>query len=128
MTIYDGPKTTYSDATTHARVISDVIQMIDPRDTPLLSRFGLDGARDKFNINLNGHRIELLEDELDQLETTANNGNPIGEADLSFVVTEASIFQDGHVILVDAEYMVVKAINRQTNTVEVYSRAYGGSN
>ena len=67
MTIYDGPKTTYSDATTHARVISDVIQMIDPRDTPLLSRVGLDGARRLFNLKLNGYKIELLEDELDPL-------------------------------------------------------------
>jgi len=128
MTIYDGPKTTYSDATTHARVISDVIQMIDPRDTPLLSRVGLDGARRLFNLKLNGYKIELLEDELDPLETTANNGGIIGAGDTSFEVTDASVFQDGHVILIDAEYMVVKSANMQTNIVEVYSRAYGGTN
>jgi len=128
MTIYDGPKTTYSDATTHARVISDVIQMIDPRDTPLLSRVGLDGARRLFNLKLNGYKIELLEDELDPLETSANNGGIIGAGDTSFEVTDASVFQDGHVILIDAEYMVVKSANMQTNIVEVYSRAYGGTN
>ena len=128
MTIYDQPKTTYSDQTPQARVISDVIQMIDPRDTPLLSRIGLDGARNKFNIKLNGYKIELLEDGLDPLETTANNGTTIGAADTSFTVTDASVFQDGHVILIDAEYMVVKAADPQTNIVEVYSRAYGGTN
>ena len=128
MTIYDQPKTTYSDATAQARVISDVIQMIDPRDTPLLSRIGLDGARNKFNIKLNGYKIELLEDELDPLETTANNGTTIGAADTSFTVTDASVFQDGHVILIDAEYMVVKSANTQTNSIEVYSRSYGGTN
>ena len=128
MTIYDGPKTTYSDATTHARVISDVIQMIDPRDTPLLSRVGLDGARRLFNLKLNGYKIEILEDELDPLETSANNGGIIGAGDTSFEVTDASVFQDGHVILIDAEYMVVKSANMQTNIVEVYSRAYGGTN
>ena len=128
MTIYDQPKTTYSDATAQARVISDVIQMIDPRDTPLLSRIGLDGARNKFNIKLNGYKIELLEDELDPLETTANNGATIGAADTSFTVTDASVFQDGHVILIDAEYMVVKSANTQTNAIEVYSRSYGGTN
>lgn len=128
MTIYDGPKTTYSDATTQARVISDVIQMIDPRDTPLLARLGLDGARSKFNINLNGYKIELLEDELDPLETSANNGDPIEEGDLSFGVADASVFQDGHVILIDEEYMVVKAADVQANTIEVYGRDYGGTN
>lgn len=128
MTIYDAPKTTYSDATAQARVISDVIQMIDPRDTPLLARLGLDGARSKFNINLNGYKIELLEDELDPLETSANNGDPIAPGDLSFGVVDASVFQDGHVILVDAEYMVVRAADLQANTIEVYGRDYGGTN
>ena len=128
MTIYDQPKTTYSDQTAHSRVISDVIQMIDPRDTPLLSRLGLDGARSKFNVRLNGYKIELLEDELDPLETTANNGATIGAADTTFTVTDASVFQDGHVILIDAEYMVVKSADTQSNTIEVYSRAYGGTN
>ncbi len=128
MAIYDGPKTTYSDTTTQARAISDVIQMVDPRDTPLLSRLGLDGARGKFNINLNGYKIELLEDELDPLETTANNSSTIAVDATSFTVTDASIFQDGHVILIDAEYMVVKAANVTTNAIEVYSRSYGGTN
>src|SRR3990172_12541097 len=128
MSIYDQPKTTYSDQTTQARVISDVVQMIDPRDTPLLSRIGLDGARNKFNIKLNGYKIELLEDELDPLETAANNGTTIGAADTSFTVADASVFQDGHVILMDAEYMVVKSANTQTNQIEVYSRSYGGTN
>lgn len=128
MTIFDQPKTTYSDQTAHARVISDVIQMIDPRDTPLLSRLGLDGARTKFNVKLNGYKIELLEDALDPLETTANNVTTIGAADTSFVVSDASVFQDGHVILMDAEYMVVKSANQQSNEVEVYGRNYGGTN
>jgi hypothetical protein len=128
MTIYDGPKTTYSDPTTQARAISDVIQMVDPRDTPLLSRLGLDGARSKFNVTLNGYKVELLEDELDPLETTANNGTAIAVDATSFTVADASVFQDGHVILIDAEYMVVKAANLATNAIEVYSRSYGGTN
>ena len=45
MAVQDQPKTTYSDNTALARTISDVVQMVDPRDTPLLSRLGLDGAR-----------------------------------------------------------------------------------
>ena len=128
MSIFDQPKTTYSDPTAQTRVISDVIQMVDPRDTPLLSRLGLDGARGKFNIRLNGHKIELLEDELDPLETAANNGVTIGAADTTFIVADASVFQDGHVILVDEEYMVVKSADSAANEIEVYSRSYGGVN
>lgn len=128
MTIYDGPKTTQSDLTAQARAISDMIQMVDPRDTPLLSRLGLDGARAKFHLKLNGYKVELLEDELDPLETSANNSDPIAVDDTSFVVADASVFQDGHVILIGAEYMVVKSANPQSNLVEVYSRAYGGTN
>lgn len=128
MAVYDQPKTTYSDTTAQARAISDVIQMVDPRDTPLVSRLGLDGARSKFNIQLNGYKIELLEDELDPLETTANNGSTIAVDATSFTVTDASIFQDGHVILIDAEYMVVKSADVNANTITVYSRSYGGTN
>lgn len=128
MTIYDGMKTTVSDATPQARTISDVVQMIDPRDTPLLARLGLDGAREKFKLHLNGNKIELLEDELDPLETAANNGDTIAVDDLAFTVADASVFQDGHVILIDAEYMVVKSANTATNEITVYSRSYGGTN
>lgn len=128
MTVLDQPKNVYSDASAQARAISDVISLIDPRDTPLLSKLGLDSAREKFKITQNGYKIELLEDELDPLETAANNGSVIGASDLSFVVVDASIFQDGHVILIDDEYMVVKAVNVTTETVTVYSRSYGGTN
>jgi hypothetical protein len=128
MAVIDQPKNVYSDASTQARAISDVISLIDPRDTPLLAKLGLDSAREKFKINQNGYKLELLEDELDPLETSANNAAEIGDADLSFVVADASIFQDGHVILIDAEYMVVKSVDVGTDTVTVYSRSYGGTN
>jgi hypothetical protein len=128
MSIYDGPKTTHSDGTAQTRVISDVVQMVDPRDTPLLARLGLDGARKIFNVKHNGYRIELLEDELDPLETAADNGATIAADAASFGVQDASVFQDGHVILLDAEYMVVKAADPVNNDIEVYSRFYGGTN
>ena len=74
MAVNDQPKTTFTDTTAQARVISDVIQMVDPRDTPLLSRLGLDGVRSKFNIKLNGYKVELLKMSLThwrRLPTTA---------------------------------------------------------
>lgn len=128
MAVIDQPKDTYSDTTTHARVISDVIQMVDPRDTPLIARLGLDGAREKFNIRLNGYKVELLEDELDPLETSANHGTTISTSATTLTVSDASVFQDGHVIKLDAEYMVVKSADNAADQIVVYSRAYGGTN
>jgi hypothetical protein len=128
MAIFDGPKTGYSDPTAQARAISDVISMIDPRDTPLLYKLGLDSAREKFKINPQGYKIELLEDELDPLETAADNGAQIEDDDLTFGVADASIFQDGHVILMDAEYMVVQSADTTNDTITVYGRDYGGTN
>ena len=49
MAVYDQQKTSYSDTTNQVRVISNVIQLIDPVDTPLIAAVGgLDSARNKF--------------------------------------------------------------------------------
>ncbi|MDH3944363.1 MAG: DUF5309 domain-containing protein [Anaerolineae bacterium] len=128
MALIDQPKDSYKDTTAQARVISDVIQMVDPRDTPLIARLGLDGAREKFNIRLNGYKVELLEDELDPLETTANHGATITTVETTITVSDASVFQDGHVIKMDDEYMVVKSADAASDQIEVYSRSYGGTN
>jgi hypothetical protein len=129
MAVYDQPKTTYSDTTPQVRVISDAIFMIDPVDTPtLLALGGFDSARGKFQIRQNGYKIEILEDEYDPLTTTANHTTTIATDAVSFPVADASMFQDGHQILVDNEYMVVSAADTSGNTITVYSRAYGGTN
>src|SRR3990172_3343811 len=129
MTVYDQQVTSYDDTTPHIRVIADVIKMIDPRDTPLLAALGgLDAFRGKAKIRQNGYKIEWLEDELDPLVTTANQGTTITTATLSITVTDGSIFQVGHVILIDSEYLVVSAVNTSTNVITLYSRAYGGTN
>ncbi len=129
MTVYDTPKTSYSDTTPQERVISDVIYMIDPLDTPLLAAIGgLDGARSKFNLRLNGTKIEILEDEMPPIETTANHGGVIATDATSITVADASLFKDGDVIKIDDELMVVSAVNTTSNTISLYSRSYGGTN
>ena len=129
MAVIDQPKTVYSDSTTQARAISDVVSMIDPRDTPLLARLGLDSARKKFNLRLNGYKIELLEDALDPLEDAVNDGSGWDNSSTtSLAVDDASKFQDGHVILVEDEKMVVKAVDTANDTVDVYGRGFGGTN
>ena len=128
MTVMDQPKTVYSDSTTQARAISDVISMIDPRDTPLLAKLGLDSAREKFKLSLNGYKLELLEDELDPLDDAINDAAGWdNSATTGLAVDDASKFQDGHVILVGSEKMVVKAADTASNTIDVYARGFGGT-
>jgi hypothetical protein len=130
MAVIDQQKTTYSDTTPHERVISDVINIIDPRDTPFIAAIGgLDAARSKFKVAQNGYKIEILEDELDPLTGAVANGTvDITTNATNWTVADASIFQDGHVILIDSEYMVVKAADTANNTITVYARDYGGTN
>lgn len=126
MTVIDQPKTVYSDTTAQARAISDVISMIDPRDTPLVAKLGLDGAREKFKVQQSGYKIEILEDELDPLEDAVNNGAGWNNSDTTGLdVDDASKFQDGHIILVESEKMVVSAVDTSANTIDVYARAFG---
>ena len=40
-------------------------------------------------------------------------------------VDDASKFQDGHIILVESEKMVVKSANTTADTLEVYARGFG---
>lgn len=129
MAVYDQAKTSYSDTTNAVRVISDVIKLIDPVDTPLLAALGgLNSARSKFNIRANGTMIEWLEDSYAPLSDVAAQGTTITTNTTVLTVTDASIFKVGHQIQIDAEYMVVSAVDTTNNTLNVYSRSYGGTN
>jgi hypothetical protein len=127
MTVYDQQVTTYSDTTPHERVINDVIALIDPREVPLIDALGgLDAARSKFKIGLNGYKIEILEDEMEPLTTTANQGTTIATNASSLTVADASVFQPGHIFLIDSEYKWVSAVDTANNTISI--SAYGGTN
>ncbi|MEJ2512610.1 MAG: DUF5309 family protein [Anaerolineales bacterium] len=129
MAVLDQPKTVYSDSTAQGRAISDVISMIDPRDTPLLARVGLDSAQEKFKLSLNGYKIELLEDELDPLDDAVNDAAGWDNSSTTgLAVDDASKFQDGHIILVENEKLVVKDVDTANDTIDVYSRGFGGTN
>lgn len=128
MAVFDQPKTSYTDTTPQVRAIGDLIHLIDPVDTPLISLLGLDSARSKFRLNVNGTKIEWLEDEYDPVSGTLNHATTVTTATLSITFTDASMIQPGHVLLIDAEYMVVDTVNTTTNAVTVKSRSYGGTN
>lgn len=127
MPALDQPKTTYSDLTPHRRVIGDMIHLIDPTDAPVVMKLGLDSARSKFALNLNGTKIEILEDEYAATSDVAAQGTTITSTTLSITVTDASKFQDGSMIRIDDEIMVVSAINATTNVLTLYARPHSGS-
>lgn len=132
MTI-DQPVTTYSETSALIRVISDYIFNIDPMDTPVVAKLGLDSANSKFRLNVmrgaGNTKIELIEDTNRPLSTTASHGTTITTTTLTIGVTDASLFNPGDVILIDLEYMVVAdgGVNITTNKVTVDSRTYGGT-
>lgn len=128
MTMYDQQKTTYSDSTPAVRVISEAIRMIDPIDTPLLAALGgLDSARGKFNVRENGTKIELLEDEYTPTGGTIDD-TAMDTDCLTAHVADASVFQVGHVIKIQDEYMVIGSLDLSTNIITVLSSSYGGTN
>ena len=129
MAVYDLPKSSYSATVNALRIIADSIKLIDPIATPLLVALGgFDGAREKFELRGNGTKVEWLEDEYAAISDVAAQGTTITTNTTILTVTDASIFQDGHVIRIDSEYMVVKTVDVTNNTLTVYSRSYGGTN
>ena len=117
-TVYDQQKTTYSDTNTQVRVISDIIRMIDPMDTPLIAALGgLDGARSKFNIRQNGKMIELMEDEYASYAGTFNNSAEVATDETGVTMADGSILQAGHVILFGNEYAWVSAVSGNDVTI-----------
>ena len=129
MALFDQPKSSYSATVNAKRIIADAIKLIDPIATPLLVALGgFDGARDKFELRGNGTKIEWIEDEYAPISDVAAQGTTITTDTTVLTVTDASIFQDGHVIQIDSEYMVVKSVDVTGNTLTVYARNFGGTN
>jgi hypothetical protein len=129
--IFDSPKATYTATNNQIRIISDVVNLIDPMDTPLLSALGgLDSGRSKFSIRGNGTKIEWIEDAY--APKTATLGAAINQTVTSFTIATASgtsgasVFKAGHVIKLDDEYMHITAVDTTNNIVTV-SRSFYSS-
>jgi len=120
------PLTTYSDTTPQKRQITDVIDLIDPSDAPLVEALGgLDGAASKFRFVNKGDSTtsEWLEDTLLPLTDTITES--IASNTTVLTVADGTIYQEGHIILIDAEQIwVSEATSATTITV---TRNYGGT-
>lgn len=126
MALYDQPVTTYTDTTAHKRVITDVISIIDPSDSPLVNALGgLDGASGKFTfVNGKHTQMEWLEDTLAPLVQSDGLNGSIASTTTALTVNDGSYYQPGHIIRIGSEDMWVSAVS--TNTVTV-TRAFQGT-
>ena len=126
MASLDQQKTTYSDTTPQKRIVSDVISMISPRDTPFIAWGGLNNESKFKLVNWPGTAYEVLEDVLDPIDGLSLNGSILSTV-VTITVDDASDFKIGQVLLIDAEFVVVSALALGTNVLTVYSRTYGGT-
>jgi len=124
--MFASPATTYSDTTPHKRVITDYISLLDPSDAPMVMRLGgLDGASAKFQfVNEPSTVVEWLEDTLIGLAGELNGS--ITSVVTTITLAESGNFQEGHVVLVDAEQMWVSSVNNATDVLTV-TRNFDGT-
>ncbi|MDQ3007841.1 MAG: hypothetical protein M3R47_20985, partial [Chloroflexota bacterium] len=119
------PLTTYSDTTPHKRVITDVISLIDPADTPAIDQLGgLNGAEGKFRFTSKGKLVEWLEDTLISLTGTLNGS--ITSNTTTITITDSDNYQEGHIVQIDSERMWISSVNNATEVATV-TRAYEGT-
>jgi len=116
--------TTYTDTDPRMRMITDVISLIDPYDTPLITNLGgLDGATGKFNFVSNKNTYaEWLEDTLPPLSGALTAS--LTTTDTSIGITGASAFKPGDILMLESEGVYVTAAASDAVTV---TRAFIGS-
>jgi hypothetical protein len=125
MAVIDSPLSSYSDTTVHKRAITDVIDLIDPSDAPVVESLGgLDGAASKFRFTAKSTKIEWIEDTLPPLAGALDGS--VTSALSTLTVADSSVYQDGMIILIDAEYMWVVDDAASATTFTV-TRGYGGT-
>jgi len=126
MAAIDSPFTSYSDTLPQKRVITDVISLIDPSDAPFIEKIGgLDSGLGKFRFaNWPSTKVEWLEDTLAPLSSTLLVATFASNATTA-TVTDASLFQPGHIVLIDLQTFWVSAVDLTNNTLTV--AALGGT-
>lgn len=133
-TSYDGGSYTVVPLTPQKRAIADLIDLIDPFDVPVLKYLGIGdmgaGGQSKvsqFRIqNWPSTRVEWLEDTLAPLTTTiaASMAATNATATLGIVVGNANYLRPGHVVKIDDERLLVRAVSSDSATV---TRMWGGT-
>lgn len=129
MPTYASPVDTYNDTTLRARVITDVISLIDPVDTPIIDALGgLDGASGKFTfVNEKNTQVEWAEDTYLPVVATLNGSLASNTTTVTVGSADINNIQKGHILLVGTEHMLVTSDpNRSAYTFTV-TRAFAGT-
>jgi hypothetical protein len=121
-----GTRYSYTDTGNTKRAISDVIEMIDWTEAPLLRIFGFSSSNvSKFNIvNWPATKVEILEDTMSTLTATLDEVNEVNEDDFDVQTDEGALFRQGDIILVDSEQMLVTSVSGDNLSV---TRPWGGT-
>lgn len=125
-TLIDGPLTTDSAHDVAKRAISDLISIVDPADTPVIARFGIQTAPPAgWNIvNWPSTDVEVIQDELHPLADDLDG--TIDGTVTTITVTDASAFHEGDTVVVGTEWMNITAIVNSTQVLTV-TRGYASS-
>ena len=122
---------TYAQSVTKKRVITDMIDLMDPMDVPLLKRLGYGRENvSKFRlVNTPGTTYEWLEDAYSARNTTAAANvtqltNDTTHTSIAVTTGDGAKFQKGDVLMADSELIWVSSISTDTLTGV---RAFGGT-
>lgn len=123
----------FSDTVTPRKSISDVIDIIDPRETPILTLFGTNG-QDVFNFtDWGNNKYRWLEDVLRPRSATLNEAMDTTETGMDVAATHGARFAVGDVWKFDetGELILVTAVTAGSDTVTTivrnFTAAVGGS-
>lgn len=113
----------YTDTLTQKRYVGDVVDYITPYDAPLWTYLGGANAASKFRIvNLPGHYVEWIEDELRALTSTLSAS--CSSTTTTVATADGEYFRYGDVIQIGSELLWISAVSSDALTV---TRSYGGT-
>lgn len=115
-----GTRLTLSDTVGLAVDMSPVIQLIDPFDVGLLNYIGMSSLSKPATAT----KHEWMEDTLQPLSSTINEGGTYSNSDTTLTVADGTIFRANDVLLIDSELLWVSAVSTNDLTV---TRGYAGS-
>lgn len=122
-----GTRLSTTDTGNTKRGISDVVNMIDWTEAPLLHIFGFSSknARKFKLVNWPSTKAELVEDTMPAFTTTLNGAHNNSVTTIAVASTTGAQFRQGDIILIGTEKMLVVSVSSDNLTVA--TRPYGST-
>lgn len=112
-----GMRTTYSDTNIRARVVADMVAMIDFQSAPLLKLLGIQNEK-KFRFKTwPTTKPEWLEDNMAPITTTLASGYTTTQTTISVAAGTGAYFRAWQVLEIDSERFLVTSVSGDTVTV-----------